>query len=211
MITYYFLNRCDHGLNEIVMKTLYMQQLDPVWTDKEFSTATGLYATVGIVLGAALGGFLADRFGRRLILTVGYGGYALTTMIFAARPDMWNERWFAMFFLLSHEVLGAVGAVGFLSLAMRISWTKSAAIVFTTYMTLSNISHIIGNVLAAPMRTLFKFGDYDSQAANMFSYELTFWFVGLVTLLPLLLLIWVRTEEIDHARIREAERAGQSS
>jgi hypothetical protein len=40
--------------------------------------------------------------------------------------------------------LGAVAPVGFLSMALRISWTKSAAIVFTTYVTLSNVSHLCG-------------------------------------------------------------------
>ncbi len=44
----------------------------------------------------------------------------------------------------STVTLGAVAPVGFLSMALRISWTKSAAIVFTTYVTLSNVSHLCG-------------------------------------------------------------------
>ena len=45
-------------------------------------------------------------------------------------------------------------SVGFLSMAMRISWTKSAAIVLTTYVTLSNVSQRCGNWLAGPLRRL---------------------------------------------------------
>lgn len=187
------------GVNEVVTKTLYTQRLDPRWTDVEFSTATGLFAIGPIILGAVLGGYLGDRFGRRLILLLGYGGYGLAALIFAAWPSMWNERWFTMSYVLSYETFSAIASVGFLSMAMRISWTKSAAIVFTTYMTLSNVSHICGNWLAGPVRRLFTLSQYGESAA-MVSYELTFWFVGLITLVPLLLLIFVRPEEVDRAR-----------
>ncbi len=187
------------GINEIVTKTLYTQHLDPKWTDVEFSTASGLYTITPIILAAVLSGYLGDHFGRRLILLIGYGGYGLAALIFAAWPSMWNERWFAMSYVLSYETFNAAAAVGFLSMAMRISWTQSAAIVFTTYMTLSNISHICGNWLAGPLRRLLTLPQYGESAA-LVSYELTFWFVGLVTLAPLLLLIFVRPEDVDRAR-----------
>ena len=187
------------GVNEIVTKTLYTQQLEPKWTDLDFSTASGLYATGPIILGALLGGFLADRFGRRKILLVGYGGFGLAALTFAAIPGLWNEGWFAMTYILSYETLTAIASVGFLSMAMRISWTQSAATVFTTYMTLANVSHVVGNWLAGPVRALFKFGEA-SLGADLYSYELTFWFVGAVTLAPLLLLIVVRPAQVDRAR-----------
>jgi hypothetical protein len=79
---------------------------------------------------------------------------------------------------------------------MRISWTAAAGTVFTTFMTISNMSHVAGNWLAGPVRTLLKFGS-TTQAANMDSYVSCFWLIGLITLLPLLLLFWVRAEEVD--------------
>jgi len=190
------------GVHEIVTKTLYLQQLNPVWTDVEYSTASGLYAMGPIIVGALFGGYLADRFGRRLILTVGFGGCGLVAMVFAAHPELWNERWFAMSYLLSFETLNAVASVGFLSMAMRISWTTAAATVFTTYMTLSNVSHVLGNKLAGPIRERLTFSEYGSSA-DMMSYELTFWFISLVTLAPLLLLFLVQPDEVDQARRAE--------
>lgn len=124
-------------------------------------------------------------------------------ILLTASPVMWNERWFAMSYVLLSETLFAVGAVGFLSMAMPISWTRSAATVFTTYLTLSNVSHVVGNWTVGSPRTLLKFGD-GSEAANMTSCELTLWFVGLITLAPLLLLIVVRSNEVDRARQAEA-------
>jgi len=190
------------GINEVLTKTLYTQKLDPRWTDLEFSTVSGLYATGPIIVGAVLGGFLADRFGRRWILTIGFGGYGLVAIVFAACPGLWSERWFATSYVMLSETLNAVGSVGFLSMAMRISWTKAAATVFTTYMTLSNVSHVVGNLLAGPVLRMFIYPAY-GESAEMVSYELTFWFVGLVTLSPLLLLILVRPEEVDRARDAE--------
>ena len=187
-----------HGVNEVVTNTLYTQHLSPKWTDVQFTAASGLYATIPIIVGAVGGGFLADRCGRRFVLVVGYGGYALAAMIFALFPQMWNQGWFAMTYVLSYETLSAIGAVGFLSMAMRISWTKAAATVFTTFLTLSNVSHVIGNWMAGPVRSALTFAEYGDRA-NMVSYELTFWFVGIVSLIPILLLIWVRPDEVDRA------------
>ena len=114
------------GVNEVLSNVLYTQHLSPRWTDVEFSRASGLYATAPIILGAVGGGYLADRYGRRLILSVGYIGYGAACVIFAAFPGLWNEGWFAMSYLLSYETLAAIGSVGFLSMAMRISWTVAA-------------------------------------------------------------------------------------
>ncbi|MFQ5732184.1 MAG: MFS transporter [Planctomycetaceae bacterium] len=189
------------GVYEIVRKTLYIKHLG--WTHYELTTATGAYATIPIILGAIVGGILADRFGRRLILCVGFGGFGLVAMIFAACPELWGELWFSMSFLLLSETLNAVASVGFLSMAMRISWTKSAAIVFTTYMTLSNVSHVIGNAIAGWVQESFEFPDVYGGSATMASYEFTFWFIGVITLLPLALLPFVRVEQVDRAR--EAE------
>jgi PAT family beta-lactamase induction signal transducer AmpG len=187
------------GVNETITNTLCTQELSPRWTPVEFSRVTGLYAFPSIMIGAVLGGMMADRFGRRKILIFGFGGYALVAMIFAACPGMWNERWFTTSYILLYETLGAIGSVGFLSMAMRISWTTAAATVFTTYMTLSNVSHVVGNWLAGPvlkMLTISKYGD----SATLVSYEFTFWFVGLVTFPPLLLLFFVKQDEVREAR-----------
>jgi len=186
------------GINEIIIKTLCIQNLNPHWTDEQFSDVVGGWALAPILIGAFGGGYLADRFGRRLILVVGYGGFGLGAMLFAANHGMWDERWFTTTYLLSYEMFAAIGSVGFLSMAMRISWTAAAGTVFTTFMTISNMSHVSGNWLAGPVRRLLKFGS-TTQAANIDSYVSCFWLIGLITLLPLLLLFWVRAEEVDVA------------
>ena len=221
------------GVNEVVANTLFIKQLG--WSDIEFTTASGPITILPVILGTFLGGTLADRYGRRLIICLGYGGFAVATIAFASLPEYWNNtvqlavpaslqsivgsseldvKWFGLSYIVAYETLTAIGAVGFLSMAMRISWSKSAATVFTVYMTLSNVSHVVGNWLAGPIRTAST--DYvnsagiESSAAVIYSYQLTFWFCGLTTLPVLLLLLWVRTESVDKAeQHRLAVEAGE--
>ena len=202
-ILFTLLKLVGSGVNEVLTNTLYTQHLNPRWTDLEYSEASGLYATAPIIVGAVLGGYLADRYGRRFILTFGYVGFGAAALIFAGFPSLWNEGWFAMSYVISYETLAAIGAVGFLSMAMRISWTVAAGTVFTTYMTLSNVSHVIGNWMAGPLRSWLTFAE-GGAAAHLYSYELAFWWLGVITIVPVLLLLLVKTEEVDRARAADS-------
>jgi len=191
------------GINEVLTTALYTQHLSPRWTHVEFSTASGLYATAPIILGAVGGGYLADRYGRRLILSIGYVGFGAAAMIFAGFPGLWNEGWFAMSYVLSYETLAAIGSVGFLSMAMRISWTVAAGTVFTTYMTLSNVSHVIGNWLAGPTRE-WLLALQGGAADQLVSYQWALGLAGIITVAPVFLLFLVKTGEVDRARAVES-------
>ena len=126
------------GVNETITLTLFTKRLG--WEHTDFSTASGMYALPVVILAAVFGGFLADRFGRRMILIVGFGGFAMVAFLFGSLPHLWHDRAFTTAYVLAYEGLNVVGSVGFLALAMRITWTQSAGTVFTTYMTLSNVS-----------------------------------------------------------------------
>jgi hypothetical protein len=141
-----------------------------------------------------------------LILTVGYVGYGAAVMIFASFPGLWNEGWFAMSYVLSYETLAAIGSVGFLSMAMRISWTVAAGTVFTTYMTLSNVSHVIGNWAAGPLREWLIWLQ-GGAADNLLSYQSAFWWLGIMTIVPVILLLLVKTGDVDRARAADANVA----
>jgi len=171
------------GIVEVITKPLYTQQLG--WDFVQFSNVSGT-AVVTEMPAAILGGYLADRFGRRKVMAIGFFLYGLLAAVFGSFPGLWDRSWFAGGYLLLNPGVLALGSVGFISMSMRISWTKAAATMFTIYMTVSNIGHVIGNKLVGPLRD-----DYE------FSYEQIFWFVAIVTWLPLLLLPLVNPQRVD--------------
>ena len=172
------------GVTEIVSKALYTQQLG--WSFVDVSLVSS-YAVVPEFLGAIGAGFLADRFGRRRVMGVSMGASALLALLFGALPELWSDSWFTILYLIAAPALWAVVGVSFLSFSMRITWTRSAATIFTTYMTLSNVGHVIGNWMAGPVR-------------EFFSYEHSFLVSGLMIVVPILLLPLVRPAQVDRAR-----------
>ena len=186
------------GINEIITKDLYTKKLG--WTFVEMSNVAGLYAIFPTLGGALLAGVLANRFGRRSMLVVGFGGLGASAVIFALAglyTNLWAERWFTTTYVLLTEGLVAIGSVGFLSMAMRITWTQSAATMFTSYMTLSNVGHVAGNWLAG--RILEPLG-----------YEATFLFAATASMAPLLLLLRVDPGEVDRKKDAPEEEAVNS-
>lgn len=179
------------GIVEVITKTLYTQQLG--WSAVQVSNISGL-AVLTEMTGAIGGGYLADRFGRRKIMVLGLGGYGLLAIIFGCCPHLWHDRFFATAYLFLNPGFLAMGAVGYLSMSMRISWTKAAATVFTIYMTVANIAHVVGNSLVGTLRDRFAL-----------SYEQTFWVAGVAMFLPLLLLLLVKVEPVDRKKDLELQ------
>jgi predicted MFS family arabinose efflux permease len=124
---------------------------------------------------------------------LGFGAYGLMAVAFGLLPGLWNNQIFASGYLLLNPGVLALGSVGFLSMAMRISWTQASATVFTIYMTLSNLSHVLGNWTIGPIRD-----DWKSP------YETCFILSGCVMLLPLLLLPLIRPQQVDDAVQKDA-------
>ena len=179
------------GIVEVITKTLYTQQLD--WTFQQFSYVTG-FAVLTELFGALCGGYAADRWGRRKVLCIGFGAYGLLHFTFGSFPNLWTETWFTAGYLILNPGALAIGAVGFLSMAMKISWTKAAATMFTVYMTLSNVGHVVGNMVVGWLRE-------DLQL----TYEMSFLVAGAVTIAPLILLTVVNPTKVDEQRAEYAK------
>jgi len=70
---------------------------------------------------------------------------------------------------------------------MHISWTKSAATMFTSYMAISNISSTMGN----------KFSGYIKE---LISLDMSFILLRIVALVPLIFLIWMNPDSISRGK-----------
>ncbi|MDP6852638.1 MAG: MFS transporter [Candidatus Marinimicrobia bacterium] len=143
------------GINSAILPALYMQNLG--WEPDSYSQVVGGVGTALEFGGALLGGFLADRLGRRKIIFFGYGGFALTAMMFGIFSNYWDSNFFASAYLAVFPFFRAVGAVAIFSLFMQISWTKSAATMFTSYMAMANISATMGSKMAGAIKAGISF------------------------------------------------------
>ena len=164
------------GINGAILPVLFMQNLQ--WEPDTYSQVVGGLGTILEVFGALLGGFLADKMGRRKIITAGYGGFAIVAIIFGVFSIHWENTAFASAYLVTYPFFRALGAVAIFSLFMHISWTKSAATMFTSYMAFSNMSSTMGSKIAGYIKDWIPF-------------DMTFILLGVLAFIPLIFLIWI--------------------
>lgn len=182
------------GIIEVATKPLYTQDLG--WDSEDYSMLAG-WAVSTELIGALLGGWIADRYDRRWVMGFGLGMYGLLSIAFAAGSGLWSNEMFSTGFLFLNPGFIAMGAVGYNSMGMRVSWTKASATMFTVYMTLSNVGHVVGNYLYG----------FLSDDCN-YTYESIFYIAGAVTLVPLLVLPLIKPRDVD--RVVESNAASES-
>lgn len=189
------------GVMETILKTICNQQIG--WSSTHTSVVMG-YSYVPEAISAVLFGFLGDRFGRKKMMILGMGGYGLVSILFALGSDYWGNSyptdWAAdgywdnhivWLYVVGYKVLLAIFVVNYLAESMALSWTSSSATMFTIFMTLSNVGHVLGNLMAGDVERIF--GAVHSFIA-----------MGIFNIVILSLLIYVRREDVTE-RISEEE------
>jgi len=189
------------GVMETILKTICNQQIG--WSSTHTSVVMG-YSYVPEAISAVLFGFLGDRFGRKKMMILGMGGYGLVSILFALGSDYWGNSyptdWAAdgywdnhivWLYVVGYKVLLAIFVVNYLAESMALSWTSSSATMFTIFMTLSNVGHVVGNLMAGDVERIFG-------AAHSFIA------MGIFNIVILSLLIYVRREDVTE-RISEEE------
>jgi len=66
--------------------------------------------------------------------------------------------WLQFAHLIIWPFLIALGTVAMFALAMALSWSKSSATMFTSYMAISNLSVVVGTKLIGTLTALFSIG-----------------------------------------------------
>ena len=185
------------GVMETTLKTVCNQQIG--WHYKHTSLVMG-YAGIPECLMAVCAGWLGDRFGRKLMMTTGLIGYGLLSIGFALSADHWGDgyatQWAAdgtwdnyivWCYTVGYKPLLAIFVVNYIADSMKMSWTTSSATMFTIYMTLSNIGHVIGNKLAGNVETAFGVPN-------------SFMAMGILTAATSLLLLFVNADDVEERK-----------
>ncbi len=197
-----FFHNFGPEIGKFMAKGICKEQLG--WTHVDLSGMRFTAIGPELVL-ALLAGVFSQLWGRRVILVLGMASYAVLNVIAATSAEfygitisIWHTSWFATLYLVLSPSLIAVGAVGFLSMAMRISWTQALATVFTTYMALSNVSSVIGKNLVGTIH-------------GMLGYTDSFYVAAVLSLAPLLLLPLVTPTDVDEPDTVDGALADLSS
>ena len=148
----------NQGVHSGIMPIYYNQTLN--WESDFYSQILGGPATMLELFGALLGGTLADKYGKRKIFFLGWGGFSLWCGIFGISTIFFVTipYWFQMFWIIIAPALVAMGTVAMFALTMSLSWGKASATMFTSYMAFSNLSTVIGTRLIEPLTNNFSMG-----------------------------------------------------
>ena len=148
----------NQGINSGIMPVFYNQTLG--WEPDTYSQVAGGPGAVLEFIGALLGGVLADRFGRRKIFFLGWGGFSVWCGIFGILILNLDPipYWIQFAHLIIWPFFIAMGTVAMFALAMTLSWTKSSATMFTSYMAISNLSVVVGTKLIGLLTAVVSIG-----------------------------------------------------
>lgn len=153
-----------------------VQQLG--WTDTGYSQFAGGPALLAGAAGAVLGGWLADRLGRRRMVTAAAVGIICTFLAFAGMRPWWSVTGVVVVFLLAGMFFDMTLRMSLQAIYMTTTRDAVAATQFTIYMTLGNMSNVVGSALITPLDALF-------EARSIF------FCAAVLGLVPLALLYWL--------------------
>ena len=149
----------NQGLNSGILPVYYNKNFG--WESDFYSQIVGGPAMMLEFLAALLGGFLADKYGRRKIFFLGWGGFSIFAGLLGFMIIAYENvpYWFQMGFLVISPSLIAIGTVSMFALTMALSWSSASATMFTSYMAISNLSVVIGTNLIGPLTSVFNMGE----------------------------------------------------
>lgn len=176
-------------LVEVINKSFYTKVLG--WTFVKFSAVSGILLVLQLVAALA-GGWLGNRTGWRTTIIFGLGVYGSLALIFGIFNQYLIATWFPVLFLFLPPAANAFGSVAFYAVAMRVSWTQSAATVFTSMMAMTSLGHVLGGLMIGPLR--------DSLGL---SYQAVYCLGGALMIISLLFLFLVEPRKVDELKLAE--------
>jgi PAT family beta-lactamase induction signal transducer AmpG len=109
------------------------------------------------LLGSVAGGFIADRIGHRRTVALATVATGLMWIGFAATEPMWVHRRFIVIMTCGEQLFLGVLSAALFALFMGVAWRRVAAMQFSAYMAMLNLSRTFGSKMAGSVSDTFGF------------------------------------------------------
>jgi PAT family beta-lactamase induction signal transducer AmpG len=106
--------------------------------------------------GMLIGGYLADRFGKKRMMTIYLFGIIILMIVMASAQAWWTNGVVVAGFMGTYYVLEVFLSIAIFATGMQLCWKRVAATQFTLYMAIANLGRSAGSALLGPMREGFS-------------------------------------------------------
>jgi PAT family beta-lactamase induction signal transducer AmpG len=122
------------------------------WTDTKFSQVFSVCNVVAGLLGMVAGGFLADHFNKKRMMTFYLTAMMVLMVVMAFLKLYWGLSAVIAGFIVTYYVLYVFLTIAIFATGMELCWKRVAASQFTLYMTIANLGRATGGGLLGPLK-----------------------------------------------------------
>jgi PAT family beta-lactamase induction signal transducer AmpG len=138
------------GLMDAMLPVFTIQRAG--WTDTQYSEVFSTANVVSGIAGMFIGGYLADRFGKRRMMTIYLAAIILLMVTMALAQPLWSNGVVVAGFMSAYYILAVFLAIAIFATGMQLCWKRVAATQFTLYMAIANLGRSAGSGLLGPIR-----------------------------------------------------------
>ena len=171
---------------------------DSGWTQSEYNFIMGILVVFAVMIGQLVGGFMGDIYGTRELAMLGFTLLALANAGIGLLSNYWMNKYVMIFFLVIRGFIVGFAIINMIAVAMRLTYSKAGGSQFTAYMSMLNLSAVIG----------YKFTDY---MIEIFDFVTCMYIGGAFTLISVILLVFIDVDQTDReleGKIQNFEQDG---
>jgi PAT family beta-lactamase induction signal transducer AmpG len=101
------------------------------------------------------GGFLADRFGKRRMISIYLVAFVAVFVAMVLLKSYWNHEFVITGFMALYYVLFVFISIASFAIGMELCWRRVSATQFTLYMAIGNMGRALGASLLGPLKESF--------------------------------------------------------
>jgi MFS transporter, PAT family, beta-lactamase induction signal transducer AmpG len=187
----FFLFNTGIGLNDAILPVFTIQEAG--WTNEGYSKVFSIVNISSGLLGMIAGGFLADRFGKRKMISIYLIAFVAVFVSMVLLKSYWNREFVLTGFMALYYVLYVFISIASFAIGMELCWCRVSATQFTLYMAIANMGRALGASLLGTLK-------------ESFGWQYAILTVGLLSLGSLFFIILLRMQKhLDRLDCIEAD------